>query len=36
MVSAWILLALSLVLALLAAILMKGSVRKFTYESLFK
>lgn len=36
MVSAWILLALSLVLALLAAILMKGSVRKFTYESFFK
>ena len=36
MVSACILLALSLVLALLAAILMKGSVRKFTYHSLFK
>ncbi len=36
MVSAWIHLALGLVLTLLAAILLKGSVRKFTYELLLK
>lgn len=36
LVSAWILLGLGVVCALIAALLMKGSVRKFTYESLLK
>lgn len=36
MVSAWILLALGGLLALTAAVLVKWSVRKFTYESLLK
>lgn len=36
LVSIWILLALGVVLALLAAILMKGSKEKFSYESILK
>lgn len=36
MVSAWILLVLGVVLALIAALLMKGSVGKFTYETLLR
>ncbi|MEG0271147.1 MAG: ABC transporter permease subunit [Clostridia bacterium] len=36
MVSTWLLLGLGIVLALIAALLMKGSVRKFTYEKLLR
>lgn len=36
MVSAWMLLGLGIVLALLAALLMRGAVGKFTYEKLLK
>lgn len=36
MLSAWLLLALGIVFALLAALLMRGAVGKFTYEELLK
>lgn len=36
MISTWLLLGLGILLALLAALLMKGSVGKFTYEKLLK
>lgn len=36
MVSAWVLLGLGVILALIAAVLMKGSVRKLTYETLLR